>query len=130
MGLTRWLRNQWDRTAAVVSAVASGVAMLMGWRGVSRVSLPSEQIPYLASAAMFGLFALGIAATLWLSADLRDEWRKLDEIHHAIDRESNERSGGLLRRPEPTDGDRRLIEDQPQESALVPARASQSVSSG
>jgi hypothetical protein len=28
-----------------------------------------------------GLFALGAAATLWLSADLRDEWRKLDEIY-------------------------------------------------
>lgn len=130
MGLTRWLKNQWDRTAAVASAVASGVAMLLGWRGVSRVSLPSEQIPYLASAAMFGLFALGIAATLWLSADLRDEWRKLDDIHHAIERESDERSGDSLQRADPSDAGPRRTNDQPLEAARVPARASQSVSSG
>jgi hypothetical protein len=30
---------------------------------------------------MFGLFALALGATLWLSADLRDEWRKLDDIY-------------------------------------------------
>jgi hypothetical protein len=29
---------------------------------------------------MFGLFLLGVGATVWISADLRDEWRKLDEL--------------------------------------------------
>ena len=32
------------------------------------------------SGGMFGLFLLGIGALLWLSADLRDEWRKLDAL--------------------------------------------------
>jgi hypothetical protein len=130
MGLTRWLRNQWDRTAAVISVVVSGVAILLGWRGVSRVSLPSEQIPYLASAAMFGLFALGIAATLWLSADLRDEWRKLDDIHHAIDRERNEGFGEQGQRPNSADAGSRQSRDQPLESARIPARASHAVRPG
>jgi hypothetical protein len=56
----------------------------VGYIGVSGATLPTEQLPYLASAGLFGLFALGVAATLWLSADLRDEWRKLDDIHHEL----------------------------------------------
>jgi hypothetical protein len=76
-----WLRNQWDRAAAVAAAVAGLVAIVLGWVGVSGKGLPTEQIPYLASGGLLGLFALGVGATLWLSADLRDEWRKLDEIH-------------------------------------------------
>ena len=30
------------------------------------------------------MFLLGVGAMLWLSADLRDEWRKLDRIEQAI----------------------------------------------
>jgi hypothetical protein len=67
--------------AAAASALAGLVSLLLGWLGVSDKRLPAEQIPYLASNAVFGLFCLGVAATLWLSADLRDEWRKLDQIH-------------------------------------------------
>jgi hypothetical protein len=44
---------------------------------------------------MTGLFLLGLGALLWLSADLRDEWRKLD----AIDRHLLE--GGRLPSPRP-----------------------------
>jgi hypothetical protein len=33
---------------------------------------------------MAGLFLLGLAALLWLSADLRDEWRKLDAIDRRL----------------------------------------------
>jgi hypothetical protein len=84
MDFSRWLKCQWDRAAAVVAGVLGLVALLVGWLGVSRSGLPAEQIPYLASGAVLGLFALGIAATLWLSADLRDEWRKLDQIHHDL----------------------------------------------
>jgi hypothetical protein len=76
----RWVTNQWDRAAAVVAAVVGFVAILLGWLGVSRSGLPAQQIPYLASGAVIGLFLLGVGATLWLSADMRDEWRKLDEI--------------------------------------------------
>lgn len=75
---------QWDRAAAIVAVVAGLLALLLGWLGVSDQTLPAAQIPYLASGGLLGVFALGIAATLWLSADLRDEWRKLDDIHQAI----------------------------------------------
>jgi hypothetical protein len=80
----RLIRSQWDRVAAVVAAIVGAVALVLGWIGVSGKGLPAEQIPYLVSGAIFGVFAIGIAATLWLSADLRDEWRKLDDIHQAL----------------------------------------------
>ena len=80
MDLRHWMRNQLDRTAAIVLAVAGLVAIFIGWLGVSDSLLPSQQIPYLASGGLLGLFLLGASATIWLSADLRDEWRKLDEL--------------------------------------------------
>lgn len=82
--LLRWIRHQWDRSAALGCVVAGFAAMVLGWLGISGASLPTEQLPYFASGALMGLFLLGIGATLWLSADLRDEWRKLDEIQVAI----------------------------------------------
>jgi hypothetical protein len=32
------------------------------------------------SGGITGILLMGAAATLWLSADMRDEWRKLDEL--------------------------------------------------
>jgi hypothetical protein len=80
----KWLKGQWDRAAAVLVAVAGLVSLIVGWFGVSDAKLPAQQVPYLASNGLIGVFALGIATTLWLSADLRDEWRKLDLIHEDI----------------------------------------------
>lgn len=76
-----WMRDRWDRVLAVIAAVVGVIVLIIGWVGVSGSSLTTEQIPYLASGAVGGLFALGAAATLWLSADLRDEYVKLDEIY-------------------------------------------------
>jgi hypothetical protein len=84
MDLNRYLRNQWDRAAAVVAVLLGALALLSGYLGVSRATLATQQIPYLASGGLFGMFALGIGATLWLSADLRDEWRKLDSIQEEM----------------------------------------------
>lgn len=80
MDLTNWVRAQWDRVAAWLMIVGGAIALLVGWWGVSHTAYLAEQLPYLVSAGMFGLFLLGLGATTWLSADLRDEWRKLDEI--------------------------------------------------
>jgi hypothetical protein len=84
MGLGRWLTNQWDRTLAVVLALGGLLACLLGWFGISRSVLATQQIPYLASGGFLGLCLIGLGATLWLSADLRDEWRVLDEIREEL----------------------------------------------
>lgn len=80
MGFLNWVRVQWDRAAAVVAAVTGLAALLLGWWGVSGESYVSKQIPYIVSGALLGIFLIGAAAVLWLSADLRDEWRELRGI--------------------------------------------------
>lgn len=84
MDLFRWLRNQWDRTIAIVLGLAGLLAIYLGYRGVRDGIVPAEQIPYLASGGILGLFLLGAGATLWLSSDLRDEWRKLDVLAEEV----------------------------------------------
>jgi hypothetical protein len=56
------------------------VALIVGWLGISGTAYPAEQNPYIISGGLVGVFLLGLGAMLWLSADLRDEWRKLDAI--------------------------------------------------
>jgi len=84
MEFLSWVRDQWDRVGAVVLVVAGALALLLGWLGISDAVLPSEQLPYLLSGGLLGVFLLGLGTTLWLSADLRDEWRKLDRLEQLV----------------------------------------------
>ena len=81
--LVKLVQNQWDRSAAIAAAIAGLVAILAGYIGVSGTRDAAEQIPYLVSGGILGLFFLGVAHALWVSADLRDEWRKLNELDDA-----------------------------------------------
>jgi hypothetical protein len=78
------LRAQWDRVAAIVALLLGAIAMLNGWIGVSGTAYAAEQIPFIVSGALVGIFLLGLAAVLWLSADLRDEWRKLADLEDRL----------------------------------------------
>lgn len=80
MDLLTFIRNQWDRVAAWALIALGALFLLVGWFGVSGTVIPSEQLPYLMSGGLGGFFLLGIGAMLWISADLRDEWRKLDDL--------------------------------------------------
>jgi hypothetical protein len=82
--LATWLRAEWDRAAAVVLVVLGLIFVAVGYNGVANSPYVAEELAYLASGAVGGLFLLGCGATLWLSADLHDEWRKLDRIEAAI----------------------------------------------
>ncbi|MEV6056679.1 hypothetical protein [Streptomyces sp. NPDC052107] len=84
MDIVTRVRSQWDRLIAAAAAVAGAVVLVIGWRGVSGTAYVAEQVPYVISAGLGGLFLLGFSSALWLSADLRDEWRKLDRIERAI----------------------------------------------
>ena len=85
MELFKWLRLQWDRVLGATAVLIGAVALLTGWSKVSATPYPAEQIPYVVSAGLGGLFLLGVGATLWHSADLRDEWRKLDRLEEKLD---------------------------------------------
>jgi hypothetical protein len=80
MDLMIWIRNQWDRVGAWVLVALGGLSLILGWIGVSGTPYSFEQIPYVISGGLGGIFLLGVGAMLWISADLRDEWRKLDEL--------------------------------------------------
>ena len=84
MDLIRYVRAQWDRVTGATCMVIGGIAIAAGWHGVSRALLPAAQLPYVISGGIGGLFLLGVGATLWLSADLRDEWRHLDSLEDRV----------------------------------------------
>lgn len=86
MNLLQWCRNEWERTVAVLAVLLGLIVFLLGWLGLSDKGLVTQQVPYLVSGALFGIFLLGVAATLWLSADMHDEWVKLDRLQEAVER--------------------------------------------
>ena len=84
MKIVELCRNQWDRTAGVVLVVVGLVALVGGWIGASDAVLTFEQIPYLISGGLAGMSLIVLGSAVWLSADLRDEWRKLDSMEEAF----------------------------------------------
>ena len=92
--MKRLLTLFWDRVAAVTCVVVAVVTLIVGWIQLSAESQAGDQIPYIMSAGIGGLFLLAIGLTLWLSADLRDEWRKLDVIDESLRRLADAPAGG------------------------------------
>ena len=92
--MKRLLSLFWDRVAAVTCVLVAVVMLVVGWVNVSASSDAGQQIPYVMSSGIGGLFVLWIGTTLWLSADLRDEWRKLDVIDESLRHLSAERPSG------------------------------------
>jgi hypothetical protein len=78
------LKNQWDRVLAALSVVAGGICLIAGILGVNHSVLLAEQTRYITAGGLGGVVLVVLGATLWISADLRDEWRKLDRIERAL----------------------------------------------
>ena len=78
-------RSQWDRLIAMGVALVALIAVGLGWLGVATSSYVAEQIPYVVSGGILAIILMSLAATLWLSADMRDEWRKLDQLGEKLD---------------------------------------------
>lgn len=83
MELMSWFTLQWDRVLGVVLVLVGGVVLVVGWVGASGEVYIANQLPYLLSGGLGGLALIGVGATLWLSADLSDEWRTLDRLDAA-----------------------------------------------
>lgn len=79
-----WLRAEWDRVAGFSLIGVGALLLVLGYHGVSRTPYVAEQLSYIVSGAVGGLFCLGLGATLLISADLHDEWRKLDRLEAAV----------------------------------------------
>ena len=82
--LVQWVRNQSDRMASWACIGTGVICLVAGWVGVSATAFPGEQMPYVVSGGLVGLFLLGLGGVLWLSADLRDEWRELARLERAV----------------------------------------------
>jgi hypothetical protein len=80
------MRAQWDRAGGLALLVLGAILVVSGWIGVSGTSDAAQQLSYLVSGGLGGLFCLGAGATLILSAHLEDEWRKLDDLTRAVRR--------------------------------------------
>jgi hypothetical protein len=85
MGLVKRAIVQWDRVGGLALVLVGLGVLIAGCAGVSAATETVDQMSYLISGGVLGLFLLGLGATLWLSADLRDEWRKLDHLQASVD---------------------------------------------
>jgi hypothetical protein len=84
MNLNTLLRTNTDRAVAAALVFLGGVLLVLGWIGVSGHALAPEQIPYLISGGLGGVMLGAIGCTVWVSADLQDEWRRLDSLEDRL----------------------------------------------
>jgi hypothetical protein len=84
MDVKDWLRVHWDRALAWTLVTAGVVVLLFGWDGVASTPFPAEQMSYLVSGGIGGGLMIVVGAALLISADLRDEWHKLDRIERLL----------------------------------------------
>jgi hypothetical protein len=105
VSILSWLRVQWDRAAAAAAVLLGLLCLLLGWIGTSDSLYLAQQVPYLVSGGLLGIFLLGVGAVLWLSADLRDEWRELRALRDLLTEDRlAQRQGGPVATPEPAAG--------------------------
>jgi len=78
------LRAESDRLLAWTLIVAGAVLIVVTFAGVSGTPYVADQLSYIASGGIGGLFLLACGLTIMVSADHHDEWRKLDRIERAL----------------------------------------------
>lgn len=79
-----WLRADWDRAAGIALIVGGAVSLYVGYQGIADSAFVVEALSYMASGGLVGVLLVAGGLTLLVSADLHDEWRKLDRIEAAI----------------------------------------------
>ena len=70
---------------AVVAIVIGAIALLLGWYGVSGTYDPGEQMSYVVSGGLGGLFLAGVGAALVSSSNVRQATRKIDDLQRGMD---------------------------------------------
>jgi hypothetical protein len=81
---SRWLRTEWDRVLGFGLIGLGAVFVVLAYFGVSDSPYLAQQLSFITSGGIGGLFLLGAGATLLHTADVHDEWRKLDRIEQAL----------------------------------------------
>ena len=84
MEILNWFRVEKDRGLALLAVAAAVVALILGYLGVSGTPYVAKQMSFIISGGIVGIVLAGVGATLWLSADLRDEWQELRELRMTL----------------------------------------------
>ena len=84
--LKQFLRAEWDRVAGYACLAAGLVVLAIGFAGVRRSADVIDEISYLVTGGFGAIFLLGVGATLLLSADLHDDFRKLQRVQQKLAR--------------------------------------------
>src|SRR5205823_12703551 len=82
--LKTWVRAEWDRVAGVALLAVGVVVLIFGYIGVSNSTDTPEALCYVVSGGIGSILLFGAGAVLLISADLHDEWRKLNRIEAAL----------------------------------------------
>jgi hypothetical protein len=83
-GLSMLLKAQWDRAIAVACITGAVIVLIVGYVGISDTPYVAEQLPYFISAGAGGIVRCAVAGMMWVSADLRDEWRELRALREQL----------------------------------------------
>jgi hypothetical protein len=94
MDMKTLVRVNVDRSIAIALVIIGAVALIVGWLGVSGTGLAAAQIPYLVSGGLGGVVLIVMGCTTWVSADLHDEWRRLDAIEERLEQLTSARGDG------------------------------------
>ena len=86
MNLVAKVRLHWDRVFGWGLVASGAVVLAVGWWNVSRTPYPAEQMPYIVSGGIVGALLVVFGAAMLISADLRDEWHKLDRVEALLTR--------------------------------------------
>ena len=84
--LKQLLRAEWDRVAGYACLAAGLVVLAVGFAGVRSSADVIDEISYLVTGGFGSIFLLGVGATLLLSADLHDDFRKLGRVQQKLAR--------------------------------------------
>lgn len=84
MNFVQWLKAQGDRVVGWAGIAIGGALIVAGWIATSGTRAVSDQIPYLVSAGLGGLFFVAVGVALLIRSDLHDEWSKLDAVEQAL----------------------------------------------
>ena len=90
-----WAVSQWDRVIGWALVAGGAVLTVTGGLNVAAAEDQLDQLSYLATGPALGLFLLGLGAILIVTADLRDDWAKLDEVMRALQPRETPPSDGL-----------------------------------
>ncbi|HET6815890.1 MAG TPA: hypothetical protein VFH66_01495 [Mycobacteriales bacterium] len=81
----RWVWSAVRPVVGWVLAALGGLALLLGWYGVSGEALTAKQIPYLVSGGLTGIGLLVLAAVFLATEDVRRQLDRLGEVERKVD---------------------------------------------